>query len=98
MIQVVAVSPEIRQQVEAAQETGALTCLTTLPIKSKGFNLPKQEFPDAIYPTVWLGQWKVYCQCSCSSSFDAAHTMKCMAGYVAMTTYAMKRKFVTTLQ
>lgn len=37
----------LQQKVEVAQETGAPTLLTSLPIKTKGFSLNEQEFTNA---------------------------------------------------
>ena len=65
---------------EMAREVGASNWLTTLPIKTKGFSLNKQEFTDAICLRYGWSIEGLPQHCTCGSSFDPNHAMTCKTG------------------
>ena len=80
-----AIDNKTKRNIELAQEKGAGAWLTTIPVKSLGFTLNKQEFRDSI--CLRYG-WRVpntptYCQCEEKNSID--HALSCKkGGYVIM--------------
>ena len=67
----------LQKAVELAQETGASTCLTALPIAEHGFVLHKWAFCDAI---CLYYRWRpplLPSQCVCSRNFTAEHALNC---------------------
>ena len=78
-------APEMKRNIELAQEKGAGAWLTTTPIQSLGFSLNKQQFHDSI--CLRYG-WKVpntpnHCICGDENSVD--HALSCKrGGYVIM--------------
>ena len=79
------VDSKMKRNLELANEKGAGTWLTALPLKSMGYVLNKQEFRDAICLRY---AWKIpntpfHCGCGVKNSVD--HTLNCKrGGYVAM--------------
>ncbi|XP_063588678.1 uncharacterized protein LOC134765814 [Penaeus indicus] len=71
---------EMKKRLEMASEVGASNWLTTLPIRSKGFSLNKQEFVDAISLRYGWAIDGLQQQCTCGSSFDPNHAMTCKTG------------------
>ncbi|XP_063610335.1 uncharacterized protein LOC134784239 [Penaeus indicus] len=71
---------EMKKRLEMAREVGASNWLTTLPIRSKGFSLNKQEFVDAISLRYGWAIDGLQQQCTCGSSFDPNHAMTCKTG------------------
>jgi len=66
-----------RKQLNMAQETGASTWLTALPIAEHGFVLHKGAFCDAI---CLFYRWRpplLPSQCVCSKNFTAEHELNC---------------------
>merc|ERR1712240_690758 len=71
--------------VELAQEKGASSWLSALPIKALGYVLNKQEFRDSICLRYgWsIPDTPAYCQCGKKNSLD--HTLSCPnGGYTIM--------------
>ena len=80
-----------RRSMLAAQEKGASSWLSALPIKSLGYALNKQEFRDAVSLRY---SWKVkdtpnFCACNKPNSVDHALTCK-KGGYVSMRHNALR--------
>ena len=79
------VDSKMKRTLELANEKGAGTWLTALPLKSLGYVLNKQEFRDAI--RLRYG-WRIpntpfHCGCGKKNSVD--HTLNCtLGGYVSM--------------
>ena len=68
------------RKIQAAQETGASNWLTSLPIKSKGFSLNKQEFVDAV---AMRYDWPVEglpITCVCGEPYNVDHSRICKRG------------------
>ena len=76
---------KLKRLLEGAQEKGASSWLSTLPIKSLGYALNKQAFIDAI--CIRYG-WKVKHMpkfCGCGMENDMDHILTCKkGGYVNM--------------
>lgn len=73
-------SEQMKRKIEMAREIGASNWLTTLPIKTKGFSLNKQEFVDAIALRYGWSIDGLHQHCTCGSSFDPNHAMTCKTG------------------
>ena len=79
------VDEKTKRSLALAQEKGAGSWLTALPVKSVGYTLNKQEFRDSI--CLRYG-WNVpntpsYCQCGAKN--DVNHALSCKkGGYVMM--------------
>ena len=79
------VDEKTKRTLKLAQEKGAGSWLTALPIKSLGYTLNKQEFRDSVCLRY---NWKVpntssYCQCGAKNDINHALTCK-KGGYVIM--------------
>ena len=80
-----AVSVKMRRILELAQEKGAGTWLTALPIQSLGYTLNKQEFKDSICLRYGWSIPNTPSYCECKEPNDVDHTLSCKkGGYVAM--------------
>ena len=79
------VSQDLKRCLELAQEKGAGSWLTALPIKALGYVLNKQDFRDSL--CLRYG-WKIPNTplfCSCSKRNDVDHALICASGgYVSM--------------
>ena len=74
-----------RRRLEMAQEKGASSWLTSLPLKEMGFSLTKQEFRDAIALRYSLPIENLPTECACGESLTTDHAMICrMGGFVTM--------------
>ena len=69
-------SPEQLRANDLAKMNGALSWLTTLPLKSKKFNLNKREF----YNTFSLRHCWTLKYLPCRKRFDVDHAVSCMEG------------------
>ena len=77
--------PKMKHMVQLANEKGASSWLTSLPLADFGFVLNKQEFRDALYLRYGftLSNLPRYCVCGTINSID--HTLICKrGGYVSM--------------
>ena len=77
--------PRMKHMIELANEKGASSWLTSLPLVDFGFVLNKQEFRDALYLRYGftLSNIPRYCVCGTLNSID--HTLICKrGGYVSM--------------
>ena len=69
-------SPEQLRANDLAKMKGALSWLTTLPLKSEKFNLNKREFYDAFsLRYCWTLKYL-----PCRKRFDVDHAVSCMEG------------------
>ena len=69
---------------ELAQEKGASSWLTSLPLKEFNFALHKGAFRDAV--AMWYG-WQlknISTHCPCSSGFSVEHALSCPKGGVTI--------------
>ncbi|MEL7196650.1 MAG: hypothetical protein AAFO96_29800, partial [Bacteroidota bacterium] len=80
------VTPELALKIQLANETGASSWLTSLPIKAKGFNLNKQEFCDALALRYgWSIEGLPSICPGCQQPFNEGHANQCMTGgYISM--------------
>ncbi len=70
---------------EAAQERGASTWLTALPLAAHGFSLSKGEFRDALCLRYGWEPPRLPSTCSCGQNFTVQHALSCTrGGYVAI--------------
>ena len=73
-------SASIKRALILAEEKGASSWLTTLPIEEHGFSLHKGAFSDAL--ALWYG-WtpsRSPTNCECGSSFSVEHALSCNKG------------------
>ena len=74
-----------RKRIKMAQEKGASSWLTALPIKDLGFSLNKQEFQDAVALRYSLPIKNLPSTCTCGKIFTTDHAMICkMGGFVTI--------------
>ena len=70
---------------EAAQECGASSWLTALPLVNHGFFLTKSEFRDAVCLRYGWTPARMPGNCACGQSFSVEHALSCTrGGYVAV--------------
>ena len=73
-------SPELERAVELAQEKGASSWLTSLPIEEFGFALHKGAFQDAITLRYNWPPTRIPTTCACGNKFSVDHAMSCPKG------------------
>lgn len=72
--------PTLQQSMELAQERGASSWLTVLPVEEFGFTLHKGAFRDALALRYgWLPQ-RLPTNCSCGHNFSVEHAFSCPKG------------------
>ena len=78
-------TPESQQLIKGTMEKGVSSWLSTLPIKTIGYALNKQEFTDAI--SMRYG-WKVKgipTHCACAETNSVDHSLICkLGGYTSV--------------
>ena len=62
------------------QEKGATACLSTLPLKEEGYNLPKQEFWDLVKMRYGWPLSSSPNMCSYGAKYDLKHSLSCKKG------------------
>ena len=68
-----------------AQEHGASTWLTALPLTAHGFNLTRREFLDALCLRYGWTPANLPSLCSCGRNFTVEHALSCMrGGYISL--------------
>ena len=65
---------------EVANERGASTWLTALPLKEFGFDLHKEEFRDALCLRYGWRPSDLPLTCVCGESYTVAHSLMCLYG------------------
>ena len=75
-----ALPSSLQKAVETAQETGASTWLTALPIAAHGFALHKGAFRDALCLRYGWRPPLLPSQCICEKSFTVEHALSCPFG------------------
>ena len=76
---------ETKRSINLASEKGASIWLNTLPIKSMGYALNKQEFLDAIALRYNFSIQVMACHCACGSKNSIDHALICrLGGYTIM--------------
>ena len=65
---------------EVANERGASTWLTALPLKEYGFDLHKEEFRDALCLRYGWQPSDLPLTCVCGESYTVAHSLMCLYG------------------
>ena len=79
------ISAQLSYHVSLASEKGASVWLTTLPLKSHGFRLSKQQFWDALCMRYDLKLKDVSRACQCGEPYSINHCLTCRkGGYVIM--------------
>jgi hypothetical protein len=71
---------DMQRAVQIAQEKGASSFITALPLKQHGFALSKMEFRDAILMRYMWPLPNLPSQCVCGSSFSMEHSQMCHTG------------------
>ena len=76
---------QIERAMTIAQERGASTWLTALPLTSQGFSLSKAEFRDALCLRYGWTPARLPSICSCGKAFTLDHALSCShGGYLCM--------------
>ena len=70
----------LQRAVDLAQESGALSWLTSRPIEEFGFTLHKSAFRDAIALRYGWSLLNTPTRCSCGSQFSVQHALSCPKG------------------
>ena len=70
----------LQRAMDLAQEKGALSWLTTLPLKEFNFALHKGAFHDAVALRYGWQPQNTPTHCSCGSSFSVEHALSCPKG------------------
>ena len=70
----------LQRAVDLAQERGASSWLTALPIQEFGFTLHKSAFRDAIALRYGWSPLNTPSHCSCGSQFSVQHALSCPKG------------------
>ena len=70
----------LQRAVDLAQERGASSWLTALPIQEFGFTLHKSAFRDAIALRYGWSPLNTPSHCSCGSQFSVQHALSCSKG------------------
>ena len=65
---------------DIAQEQGASSWLSVIPLKRHGFHLSKREFWDAVKLRYGLQLNRLPSHCGCSANFDIQHALSCKKG------------------
>jgi hypothetical protein len=73
-------SPDMRRAVLIAQEKGASSFITALPLKRYGFSLTKNEFRDAVFLRYMWPLPNLPSRCVCGSPFSVDHSQICHTG------------------
>ena len=88
------VSDKMKRFVMLSSEKGASTWLTSLPLKSYGFRLNKQQFHDAICMRYDLKLQDVPRNCACGTQYSINHCLSCKrGGYVHIRHNAVRDTF-----
>ena len=72
--------PKAKRALETAQERGASSWLTALPLVAHGFSLTKGEFRDAICLRYGWELARLPSTCTCGSPFNVDHGLSCTRG------------------
>ena len=75
-----ALDERMRRVIELASEKGASTWLTSIPLKSYGFRLNKQQFQDALCMRYDLRLADVPRTCACGNEYSINHCLTCKRG------------------
>ena len=75
-----ALDERMRRVIELASEKGASTWLTSIPLKSYGFRLNKQQFQDALCMRYDLRLADVPRTCACGNDYSINHCLTCKRG------------------
>ena len=73
-------SHSLQRAMDLAQEKGASSWLTTLPLEEFGFNLHKTAFSDAIAQRYGWQPSRCPSSCACCSNFSIEHALSCPKG------------------
>ena len=72
--------PKTHRAVIAAEEKGASTWLTALPLAGFGFSLSKSKFRDALHLRCCWTPPRLPVSCVCGQAFTAEHALSCSKG------------------
>ena len=75
-----ALGASLKYAVDLAQEKGASTWLTALPLDEFGFSLHKGAFKDALALRYGWLPYNVPTNCACGSHFTVEHSLSCPKG------------------
>ena len=73
-------SVSLQRSIDLAEEKGASTWLTTLPIQEFGFALHKRAFQDALALRYNWQPLQVPSSCACGTKFSIEHALSCPRG------------------
>ena len=73
-------SPEFQRAMDLAQEKGASTWLTVLPVEEFGFSLHKGAFRDALALRYGWSLHNTPSTCSCGTTYSVEHALSCAKG------------------
>ena len=73
-------SPELQRAMDLAQEKGASTWLTVLPVEEFGFSLHKGAFRDALALRYGWSLHNTPSTCSCGTTYSVEHALSCAKG------------------
>ena len=73
-------SPEFQRAMDLAQEIGASTWLTVLPVEEFGFSLHKGAFRDALALRYGWSLHNTPSTCSCGTTYSVEHALSCAKG------------------
>ena len=90
---------KMRRIIQLGSEKGASTWLTSLPLKSYGFRLNKQQFLDAVCMRYDLKLRDVPRNCACGNEYSINHCLTCKrGGYVIIRHNAVRDTLAEVLQ
>ena len=73
-------SPKFQRAMDLAQEKGASTWLTVLPVEEFGFSLHKGAFRDALALRYGWSLHNTPSTCSCGTTYSVEHALSCAKG------------------
>ena len=92
-----ALPPTTARAFKQAQEKGASSWLTALPLKEHGFHLNKSEFRDAVAIRYASDLRSLPSMCPCGERFDLDHALNCKRGGFVILRHNNIRDFETNL-
>ena len=88
---------DTKRAYKQAQEKGASSWLSALPLEEQGFVLNKGEFRDAIAIRYGFALKSLPSQCPCGQRFDLDHALNCKRGGFVIMRHNNVRDFETNL-
>ena len=92
-----ALPPSTQRAMKQAQDKGASSWLSVLPLKEQGFNLNKGEFRDALAIRYNSALRSLPSKCPCGQRFDLDHALNCKRGGFVIMRHNNVRNFESNL-